>query len=36
VRLASRPASASTATGSSKSHAVEQELLIKKAFGRQS
>ncbi|MDN4611109.1 multifunctional oxoglutarate decarboxylase/oxoglutarate dehydrogenase thiamine pyrophosphate-binding subunit/dihydrolipoyllysine-residue succinyltransferase subunit [Arthrobacter burdickii] len=35
VRLASRPASASTATGSAKSHAVEQELLIKRAFGRQ-
>ncbi|WP_104118094.1 multifunctional oxoglutarate decarboxylase/oxoglutarate dehydrogenase thiamine pyrophosphate-binding subunit/dihydrolipoyllysine-residue succinyltransferase subunit [Arthrobacter sp. B1805] len=35
MRLASRPASASTATGSAKSHAVEQELLIKRAFGRQ-
>ncbi|MHA7181069.1 multifunctional oxoglutarate decarboxylase/oxoglutarate dehydrogenase thiamine pyrophosphate-binding subunit/dihydrolipoyllysine-residue succinyltransferase subunit [Arthrobacter sp. MDB2-24] len=35
VRLASRPASASTATGSAKNHAVEQELLIKRAFGRQ-
>ncbi len=34
IRLASRPASASTATGSAKNHAVEQELLIKKAFGR--
>ncbi|RJT82176.1 multifunctional oxoglutarate decarboxylase/oxoglutarate dehydrogenase thiamine pyrophosphate-binding subunit/dihydrolipoyllysine-residue succinyltransferase subunit [Arthrobacter cheniae] len=35
VRLASRPASASTATGSGKNHAIEQELLIKRAFGRQ-
>ncbi|MFJ6002688.1 multifunctional oxoglutarate decarboxylase/oxoglutarate dehydrogenase thiamine pyrophosphate-binding subunit/dihydrolipoyllysine-residue succinyltransferase subunit [Arthrobacter sp. NPDC092385] len=35
LRLASRPASASTATGSAKKHAVEQELLIKRAFGRQ-
>ncbi|KNC19589.1 alpha-ketoglutarate decarboxylase [Arthrobacter sp. RIT-PI-e] len=35
VRLASRPASASTATGSAKNHAVEQELLLKNAFGRQ-
>ncbi|MHA7191024.1 multifunctional oxoglutarate decarboxylase/oxoglutarate dehydrogenase thiamine pyrophosphate-binding subunit/dihydrolipoyllysine-residue succinyltransferase subunit [Arthrobacter sp. MDT2-16] len=35
IRLASRPASASTATGSAKNHAVEQELLIKRAFGRQ-
>jgi len=35
LRLASRPASASTATGSAKNHAVEQELLIKKAFGRE-
>ncbi len=34
VRLASRPASAATATGSAKHHAVEQELLIRKAFGR--
>ncbi|THJ66161.1 multifunctional oxoglutarate decarboxylase/oxoglutarate dehydrogenase thiamine pyrophosphate-binding subunit/dihydrolipoyllysine-residue succinyltransferase subunit [Arthrobacter echini] len=34
VRLASRPASASTATGSAKTHAVEQEALVKKVFGR--
>ncbi|MBG6216663.1 2-oxoglutarate dehydrogenase E1 component [Arthrobacter sp. CAN_A6] len=34
VRLASRPASAATATGSAKHHAVEQELLLRKAFGR--
>ncbi|WP_026550999.1 multifunctional oxoglutarate decarboxylase/oxoglutarate dehydrogenase thiamine pyrophosphate-binding subunit/dihydrolipoyllysine-residue succinyltransferase subunit [Arthrobacter sp. Br18] len=34
VRLASRPASAATATGSAKHHAVEQDLLIRKAFGR--
>ncbi len=34
LRLASRPASASTATGSAKHHAVEQEILIKKAFDR--
>ncbi|MHA7262624.1 multifunctional oxoglutarate decarboxylase/oxoglutarate dehydrogenase thiamine pyrophosphate-binding subunit/dihydrolipoyllysine-residue succinyltransferase subunit [Arthrobacter sp. TMN-37] len=34
VELASRPASASTATGSAKKHAVEQEILVRKAFGR--
>ncbi|GAA2175258.1 multifunctional oxoglutarate decarboxylase/oxoglutarate dehydrogenase thiamine pyrophosphate-binding subunit/dihydrolipoyllysine-residue succinyltransferase subunit [Arthrobacter parietis] len=34
LHLASRPASASTATGSAKHHAVEQEILIKKAFDR--
>jgi 2-oxoglutarate dehydrogenase E1 component len=34
LRLVSRPASASTATGSAKHHAVEQEILIKKAFDR--
>jgi 2-oxoglutarate dehydrogenase E1 component len=34
LELASRPASASTATGSAKKHAVEQEILIRKAFGR--
>ncbi|MHA7142213.1 multifunctional oxoglutarate decarboxylase/oxoglutarate dehydrogenase thiamine pyrophosphate-binding subunit/dihydrolipoyllysine-residue succinyltransferase subunit [Arthrobacter sp. Sr33] len=35
LHLASRPASASTATGSAKRHAVEQEILVKKAFERQ-
>ncbi|WP_394253334.1 multifunctional oxoglutarate decarboxylase/oxoglutarate dehydrogenase thiamine pyrophosphate-binding subunit/dihydrolipoyllysine-residue succinyltransferase subunit [Arthrobacter pityocampae] len=35
LRLASRPASASTATGSAKNHAKEQDLLLKLAFGRQ-
>ncbi|MBG0741573.1 multifunctional oxoglutarate decarboxylase/oxoglutarate dehydrogenase thiamine pyrophosphate-binding subunit/dihydrolipoyllysine-residue succinyltransferase subunit [Paeniglutamicibacter antarcticus] len=35
LRLISRPASASTATGSAKRHAVEQALLLKKAFERQ-
>lgn len=34
LQLVSRPASASTATGSAKHHAVEQEILIKKAFNR--
>ncbi|MFZ3453090.1 multifunctional oxoglutarate decarboxylase/oxoglutarate dehydrogenase thiamine pyrophosphate-binding subunit/dihydrolipoyllysine-residue succinyltransferase subunit [Arthrobacter sp. 7Tela_A1] len=34
LRLASRPASASTATGSAKRHAVEQDILVKKAFER--
>ncbi len=34
LTLASRPASASTATGSAKRHAVEQDILIKKAFDR--
>ncbi|MDJ0358373.1 multifunctional oxoglutarate decarboxylase/oxoglutarate dehydrogenase thiamine pyrophosphate-binding subunit/dihydrolipoyllysine-residue succinyltransferase subunit [Paenarthrobacter sp. PH39-S1] len=34
LRLVSRPASASTATGSAKRHAVEQALLIKQAFER--
>jgi 2-oxoglutarate dehydrogenase E1 component len=34
LRLVSRPASASTATGSAKHHAVEQEILIGKAFDR--
>ncbi|MBT1003086.1 multifunctional oxoglutarate decarboxylase/oxoglutarate dehydrogenase thiamine pyrophosphate-binding subunit/dihydrolipoyllysine-residue succinyltransferase subunit [Paenarthrobacter sp. DKR-5] len=34
VRLVSRPASASTATGSAKRHAAEQELLVKQAFDR--
>ncbi|MCZ2402457.1 multifunctional oxoglutarate decarboxylase/oxoglutarate dehydrogenase thiamine pyrophosphate-binding subunit/dihydrolipoyllysine-residue succinyltransferase subunit [Paenarthrobacter sp. Z7-10] len=34
VRLVSRPASASTATGSAKRHAVEQNLLVSKAFER--
>ncbi|WP_298251516.1 multifunctional oxoglutarate decarboxylase/oxoglutarate dehydrogenase thiamine pyrophosphate-binding subunit/dihydrolipoyllysine-residue succinyltransferase subunit [uncultured Arthrobacter sp.] len=33
IRLASRPASASTATGSAKNHGIEQEVLLKKAFG---
>ncbi|MCQ1999202.1 multifunctional oxoglutarate decarboxylase/oxoglutarate dehydrogenase thiamine pyrophosphate-binding subunit/dihydrolipoyllysine-residue succinyltransferase subunit [Arthrobacter zhaoxinii] len=35
LRLVSRPASASTATGSAKRHAVEQDILVKKAFERQ-
>ena len=35
MRLASRPASASTAAGSAKHHAVEQEILLRKAFARQ-
>ncbi|MFJ2507625.1 multifunctional oxoglutarate decarboxylase/oxoglutarate dehydrogenase thiamine pyrophosphate-binding subunit/dihydrolipoyllysine-residue succinyltransferase subunit [Arthrobacter citreus] len=34
LRLVSRPASASTATGSAKRHAVEQDILVKKAFER--
>ncbi|HET8795668.1 MAG TPA: multifunctional oxoglutarate decarboxylase/oxoglutarate dehydrogenase thiamine pyrophosphate-binding subunit/dihydrolipoyllysine-residue succinyltransferase subunit, partial [Arthrobacter sp.] len=34
VRLVSRPASASTASGSAKRHAVEQEILVKQAFER--
>ncbi|MCA4132213.1 multifunctional oxoglutarate decarboxylase/oxoglutarate dehydrogenase thiamine pyrophosphate-binding subunit/dihydrolipoyllysine-residue succinyltransferase subunit [Arthrobacter sp. M4] len=34
IRLVSRPASASTAAGSMKRHAVEQEILIKQAFAR--
>lgn len=34
LRPVSRPASASTATGSSKRHAVEQEALISKVFAR--
>ncbi len=34
VRLLSRPASASTATGSAKRHAVEQDILIKSVFER--
>jgi multifunctional 2-oxoglutarate metabolism enzyme len=34
LRLVSRPASASTATGSAKRHAVEQEQLVKQAFER--
>ncbi len=34
LRLVSRPASASTATGSAKRHAVEQALLLKQAFER--
>ncbi|WP_312179021.1 multifunctional oxoglutarate decarboxylase/oxoglutarate dehydrogenase thiamine pyrophosphate-binding subunit/dihydrolipoyllysine-residue succinyltransferase subunit [Arthrobacter sp.] len=34
LKLASRPASASTATGSAKRHAVEQDILVKKAFER--
>jgi 2-oxoglutarate decarboxylase len=34
LRLVSRPASASTATGSAKRHAVEQDQLIKQAFQR--
>ncbi|WP_394938737.1 multifunctional oxoglutarate decarboxylase/oxoglutarate dehydrogenase thiamine pyrophosphate-binding subunit/dihydrolipoyllysine-residue succinyltransferase subunit [Psychromicrobium sp. YIM B11713] len=34
IRPVSRPASASTATGSSKRHAVEQEALISKVFAR--
>jgi 2-oxoglutarate dehydrogenase E1 component len=34
VRLVSRPASASTAAGSMKRHAVEQDALLKQAFAR--
>ena len=34
LRLVSRPASASTAAGSMKRHAAEQDSLIKQAFGR--
>ena len=34
LKLVSRPASASTATGSAKRHAVEQDILVKKAFER--
>ncbi|MGG5171684.1 multifunctional oxoglutarate decarboxylase/oxoglutarate dehydrogenase thiamine pyrophosphate-binding subunit/dihydrolipoyllysine-residue succinyltransferase subunit [Pseudarthrobacter sp. J1738] len=34
VRLVSRPASASTAAGSMKRHAAEQEILLKSAFGQ--
>ena len=34
VRRVSRPASAATASGSAKRHAVEQELLVKQAFER--
>lgn len=34
LRLVSRPASAATSTGSAKRHAVEQDILIKNAFGR--
>jgi multifunctional 2-oxoglutarate metabolism enzyme len=35
LRLVSRPASASTSTGSAKRHAVEQEILLKQAFERE-
>jgi 2-oxoglutarate dehydrogenase E1 component len=34
LRLVSRPASAATATGSAKRHAVEQQQLVKQAFER--
>ncbi len=34
LRLASRPASAATSTGSAKRHAVEQDVLVKQAFER--
>jgi 2-oxoglutarate dehydrogenase E1 component len=34
VRLVSRPASASTAAGSMKRHAAEQDALLKQAFAR--
>ena len=34
LRLVSRPASAATSTGSAKRHAVEQDVLVKKAFER--
>jgi 2-oxoglutarate dehydrogenase E1 component len=34
VRLVSRPASASTAAGSMKRHAAEQDVLLKQAFAR--
>jgi 2-oxoglutarate decarboxylase len=34
LRVASRPKSASTATGSSKMHALEQQTLIEQAFAR--
>jgi 2-oxoglutarate dehydrogenase E1 component len=34
LRLVSRPASASTAAGSMKRHAAEQDTLIKQAFAR--
>jgi 2-oxoglutarate dehydrogenase E1 component len=34
VRLVSRPASASTAAGSMKRHAAEQDTLLKQAFAR--
>ena len=34
IRLVSRPASASTAAGSMKRHAAEQDTLIKQAFAR--
>ncbi|GAA1341603.1 multifunctional oxoglutarate decarboxylase/oxoglutarate dehydrogenase thiamine pyrophosphate-binding subunit/dihydrolipoyllysine-residue succinyltransferase subunit [Arthrobacter roseus] len=34
VRLLSRPASAATATGSAKRHAVEQDILVKSVFER--
>ncbi|CEA08600.1 Multifunctional 2-oxoglutarate metabolism enzyme [Arthrobacter saudimassiliensis] len=35
LRLVSRPASAATSTGSAKRHAVEQDILVRKAFERQ-
>ncbi|MET1156247.1 multifunctional oxoglutarate decarboxylase/oxoglutarate dehydrogenase thiamine pyrophosphate-binding subunit/dihydrolipoyllysine-residue succinyltransferase subunit [Arthrobacter sp.] len=34
LRLVSRPASAATSTGSAKRHAMEQDVLVKKAFER--